>query len=147
SQASATTLPNPPAVPSGLGASVVSQTQINLSWTDNSNNETGFIIGRSATSGGPYSDIATVGANVTSYNNTGLTANTTYYYVVRATNTGGDSANSAQASGTTLPNPPAAPTGLTATVISQTQINLAWTDNSSNETGFIIGRSTTSGGP
>ncbi|MBX3729435.1 MAG: fibronectin type III domain-containing protein [Candidatus Sumerlaeia bacterium] len=146
-QASATTLPNPPAAPSGLAATTVSQTQVNLSWTDNSNNETGFIIGRSTTSGGPYTDIATVGANVTTFNNTGLTANTTYYYVVRATNTGGASANSAQASATTLPNPPAAPSGLAATTVSQTQINLSWTDNSNNETGFIIGRSTTSGGP
>ncbi|MBX7246141.1 MAG: fibronectin type III domain-containing protein [Candidatus Sumerlaeaceae bacterium] len=148
SEASATTLPNPPAAPSGLGATAVSQTQINLSWTDNSSNETGFIIGRSTTSGGPYTDIVTVGAGVTTYNNnTGLSANTTYYYVVRATNTGGDSANSSQASATTLPNAPAAPSGLGATAVSQTQINLSWTDNSSNETGFIIGRSTTSGGP
>jgi len=147
-EASATTLPNAPAAPSGLGATTVSQTQINLSWTDNSSNETGFVIGRSTTSGGPYADIQTVGAGVTSFNNTtGLTANTTYYYVVRATNTGGDSANSSQASATTLPNAPAAPSGLGATTVSQTQINLSWTDNSSNETGFIVGRSTTSGGP
>src|SRR5205085_1374039 len=87
-----------PAAPSGLSASTVSQTQINLSWTDNSSNETGFVVGRTTTSGGPYTDIATVGAGVTTYNNTtGLSANTTYYYVVRATNSGGDSANSAEA--------------------------------------------------
>ena len=147
-QASATTQPPAaPAAPSGLTASAISQTQINLSWTDNSSNENNFIVGRSTTSGGPYTDIATLGANVTSFNNTGLSANTTYYYVVRASNAGGSSANSAQASATTLPNPPAAPSGLTASAVSQTQINLAWTDNSSNESNFIVARSTTSGGP
>src|SRR5204862_263239 len=104
-----------------------------------------FIVGRSTTSGGPYTDIATVGANVTSYNDTTASAATTYYYVVRASNTGGSSANSAQASATTLPNPPAAPSGLSATAISTSAINLAWTDNSSNEGNFIVARSTTSG--
>ncbi|MCC7390928.1 fibronectin type III domain-containing protein, partial [Candidatus Sumerlaeota bacterium] len=146
-QASATTLPNAPAAPSGLSATAASQTQINLSWTDNSSNETGFIIARSTTSGGPYTDIFTTAANATSYSNTGLTANTTYYYVVRATNTGGSSANSAQASATTPPNIPSAPSGLSATAASSSQINLSWTDNSSNETGFIIARSNVSGGP
>ena len=146
-QASATTLPNAPAAPSGLSATAASQTQINLSWTDNSSNETGFIIARSTTSGGPYTDIYTTSANATSYSNTGLTANTTYYYVVRATNTGGSSANSAQASATTPPNIPSAPSGLSATAASSSQINLSWTDNSSNETGFIIARSNVSGGP
>ena len=145
-QDSATTLPNPPAAPSGLAASVASATQIDLSWVDNSSNETSFVVGRSATAGGPYTDIVTLGANVISYSNSGLTANTTYYYVVRASNTGGSSANSAEASATTLPNAPTTPSGLAATTVSASQINLSWADNSSNETGFVIGRSTVSGG-
>lgn len=146
-QASATTSQTIPNAPSGLTATAVSQTQINLSWTDNSSNESNFIIGRSTTSGGPYTDIATLGANVTSFNNTGLAAGTTYFYVVRASNAAGSSANSAQASATTLPAAPAAPGGLTATAVSSSQINLAWTDNSANETSFIVARSTTLGGP
>ncbi|MEO8377533.1 MAG: hypothetical protein ABI579_07665, partial [Candidatus Sumerlaeota bacterium] len=137
-----------PDAPSGLGATTVSQTQINLAWTDNSSNETGFIIGRSTTPGGPYTDIYTTASNATSYSNTsGLSANTTYYYVVRATNTGGDSSNSAQATATTLPNAPSAPSALGGTAVSSSQIDLTWTDNSSNETGFIIARSGVSGGP
>lgn len=92
-----------PAAPSSLTAAASSSSQINLSWTDNSANEANFIIARSTTSGGPYSDIASLGANSTTYSNTGLSANTTYYYVVRATNTSGSSANSNEANALTWP--------------------------------------------
>lgn len=139
--------PTPPAAPSGLVATAASNSQINLGWTDNSNNESSFIVKRSTTSGGPYTNIATVGANVTSYSNLGLAANTTYYYVVEATGAGGNSGNSNQASATTLNNPPNAPSGLAASSPNTTQINLSWTDNSSDESNFVVGRSPTSGGP
>jgi hypothetical protein len=52
-------------------ATAVSSSQINLSWIDNSNNETGFEIERS-TDGTTFTQIATVGANVTMYLNTTL---------------------------------------------------------------------------
>lgn len=90
-----------PIAPSALSAISVNSTRINLSWSDNSTNETEFVIARSTTSGGPYTDIATVGANVTSYANTNLSANTLYYYVVRSRNGSGSSANTAQASART----------------------------------------------
>ncbi len=108
-----TSAPAPPAVtaPSGLSATTISATQINLAWTDNSNNETGFKIERK-TGTGAYAQIATVGANVTTYSNTtGLVANTTYTYRVRAyLGTTLNSAYCNEASATTLPPPPAAPT-------------------------------------
>ena len=73
-----------PAAPTNLVATAVSKSQINLSWTDNATNETGFRIerckGATCTN---FAQIATVGANVTSYSNTKLTANTTYRYRVR----------------------------------------------------------------
>jgi hypothetical protein len=47
--------------------------------------------------------------------------------------------------GVTAPFPPSAPTGLTATAVSSTQINLTWTDNSSNETAIEIYRRTGAG--
>ena len=81
----------PPTAPSGLTATPVGN-QINLSWTDNSSNETGFEIQRKITSGGTFSTLTTVAQNVTTYNNTSLTPATEYCYQVRATNLGGNSA-------------------------------------------------------
>lgn len=90
-----------PAAPTGLTATAVSRTQINLSWTDYANNEAGFKIERSS-DGVKFAQIATVGADTTTYANTGLRRNTTYYYRVRAYNAAGDSAYSNVASARTL---------------------------------------------
>jgi hypothetical protein len=138
--ASATTLPNPPSAPTNLNSSVISQTQINLSWTDNASNETGFKIERS-TDGTNYNQIDTVGVNMNSYQNTGLTANTLYYYRVRAYNTGGNSGYSNVRYATTWKNIPADPTDLSATAMAYNQINLAWSDNATNEETYFIERS------
>jgi hypothetical protein len=146
-EATATTLPLPPVAPTGLAAITVSSTQIDLSWMDNAANEAGFTVARSATAGGPYTDIANLPANTMSYSDTGLSADTTYFYVVRASNTGGISANSEEAAATTLPLPPVDPSGLVASTVSQTQIDLSWSDNSVNETSFVIAQSTTASGP
>ena len=81
-----------PITPSGLSAIADSSGQINLTWADNSSNETGFKIERKTGTNGTYTQIKTVSANVTSYSDTGLTEGTTYYYRVIATNSAGDSA-------------------------------------------------------
>ena len=95
-----------PAAPSGLTATAASSSQINLSWTNNSNNETGFKIDQATSSDFTQGlTTVTVGANTTTYNATGLAAGTTYYYRVRATNANGDSANTSTASATTTAAP------------------------------------------
>ena len=91
-----------PGAPSALTATAVSQTQINLSWTDNSNNEDGFKIERSPNGSSSWAQVATVGPNVTSYSNTGLSRNTRYYYRVRSYNVLGNSAYSNTANTKTL---------------------------------------------
>src|SRR5258705_545173 len=83
--------PATPVAPTNLAAVAASSSQVNLSWSDNSNNETGFKVQRS-TNGNSFSLVATLGANVTTYANTGLTASTRYYYRVRSYNTKGNSA-------------------------------------------------------
>jgi transcriptional regulator CtsR len=139
----ATTFQVAPAAPSGLTITSVLSNRVSLSWTDNSNNETGFKIQRKTGVSGTYADIGTTGANATSYNDTTVMDGTLYYYQVCATNATGDSAFSNQASGTTaLANP----TSATATAISSSQINLTWVDNSASETGYKIERKTTSTG-
>jgi hypothetical protein len=95
--------PTVPAAPSNLSANAVSSSQINLAWTDNSSNESGFKIQRASSPAGPWTQIATVGANVRSYASTGLSASTAYYYRVCAYNNKGDSAYANTASATTSP--------------------------------------------
>ncbi len=144
-EANATTDPGPPAAPSALNLTPVSTSQINLSWTDNAGNETGFEIQRK-TGTDAYAQIATVGENVTSYQDSGLATDTAYYYQVRATNAIGASAWCSEVGATTWPDPPTAPSALSATVVSANQIDLSWDDNSSNETGFKIERKIGVGG-
>lgn len=136
--------PNPP---SSLSASVASSSQINLSWTDNSTNETGFELKRATDSAFTQNVVWIGGIQGTSYSNTGLSASTTYYYKVRAQGSTASSAYSNTVSATTSASNatiPTAPSGLTATVLSSTSVKLTWTDNSSNETGFELKRATDS---
>mgnify|MGYP000648687425 CR=1 FL=1 len=102
----AASTPAPPAAPTNLKATAVSSSQINLTWTDNAANETGYKVERKTGSGGTWGQVATTGAGATSWSNTGLSASTLYAYRVRATNAGGDSGYSNEASATTPAPPP-----------------------------------------
>jgi phosphodiesterase/alkaline phosphatase D-like protein len=142
----ATTLSSPPTAPSNLTASAASSTQINISWRDNSSNESGFKIERKTGAGGAYSKIASAAANATAYSDAGLSSGVTYYYRILAYNASGDSNYSGEASATTLTQSLDAPSNLTAAAVSSNQINLSWQDNSGNESGFRIERKTGAGG-
>jgi len=133
----------PPTAPTGLSASGVSETQINLAWADNSSNETGFKIERKTGAAGTYSQIGTAPANTTSYNDTGLAAGTIYYYRVKAYNSNGDSSYSNEANANSLLN---APSSLSGAATSPSSTAIYWTDNSSGETGFKIERKTGAAG-
>ena len=125
------------AAPTNL-VSLSNGTIVNLTFTDNSNNEDGFRIERKTGIGGTYTEIATIGANITSFSNSGLTTNQVYYYRVRAYNSAGNSSYSNEYYATTM----TAPSGLSSSSVSSTQINLSWTDNALGETGFKIERKT-----
>ncbi|MBN1877401.1 MAG: fibronectin type III domain-containing protein [Anaerolineae bacterium] len=133
-----------PAAPSDLTVLLTAQTAITLTWTDNSDNEEGFKIERSPDGGSDWTQVGTVITDVTTYTDTGLTCETPYYYRVLAYNAAGDSAYSNVVNTTTAtcpPTAPAAPENLTVTLTSQTAMTLTWTDNSDNEDGFKIERS------
>ena len=70
--------------------------QLQVAWTDNSNNEDGFKIERKLGTTGTFSQIATVGVNVTSYTDTNLTDGATYCYRLAAFNSAGTSAYSTE---------------------------------------------------
>ena len=92
--------PPPPTAPTNLAATAASSSQINLSWTNTSSTQTGVKIERS-TDNVSFTQIAVAGATAVSYPDSGLSASTTYYYQVRATNPSGDSPYSNTASATT----------------------------------------------
>ena len=74
--------------------------QLQLAWTDNSNNENGFKIERKLGTTGTFNQIAAVGVNVTTYTDTNLTDGATYCYRLAAFNSAGTSAYSAEGCGT-----------------------------------------------
>jgi hypothetical protein len=97
-----------PATPSGLLAMAGVPGTINVSWTDNSTNESGFHLERRVSGVGTWSGLAEVGSNVVSYADTNVVAGGRYNYQVRAWNATGPSAYSAPATGT-APGSPAQP--------------------------------------
>jgi hypothetical protein len=126
--------------PTPLTAVPLSQSQIRLSWPDLNTIETGYKIERSPNGTSGWTQIATVGANVVTYTDTGLTCGTPYFYRVRAYN-GIENSGYSNIANATPPCPPVAPANLIATPVSPNQINLAWQDKSNNEFGFRIERS------
>jgi hypothetical protein len=126
-----------PIAPSILKTSVLTGNIINLTWTDNSNNEDQFRIDRSVDNVN-WAYLGCASVNIKTYNDT-LTSGGTYYYKVRAENTGGNSAFSNTASGTI-----ALPVELTSfnALVNGHSVNLKWvTATELNNYGFDIERS------
>jgi subtilisin family serine protease len=124
-----------PASPSGLDAQAISSNVVQLTWTDESGNESGFKVVRAQNPGGPYAHVGTAAENVSQFTDNMARDGSVNYYAVLAFNGHGDSAESLGASATT---PLAAPTDLTAVAVSTGTINLSWTDHSAVETGYEI---------
>jgi len=130
-----TTPANLPIPPENLSATAFSSTQIQLTWADLTNIETGFRVERKL-AGGTYAVVTTTGANAVQYLDSGLTEGNAYTYRIIATSKPGDSPASAEVTATTLLG---APTGLVATAAAN-RINLAWQDGSTHESDFQIER-------
>lgn len=124
--------------PSGLALTVSTNSAIELSWKDNSTDETGFEIWRYIYGSGTYTLYATVDKNMTTYTDTSIQTGVQYSYMVRAYAASGSLyspySNSASV-GVGLINPPA---NLYYTYITSSQVLLRWTDTSNNESGFKV---------
>lgn len=134
--------PTAPTAPTGLTAVPITESRIDISWTDTSSNETGFRVRRKIGSAGEWVVVATLNPDISTWQDTQLTPGTTYFYTVTSFNANGESAASNEAYATTPVNPPLAPTNLVATVRSSSRVDLNWNDNSTNESGFRIERRT-----
>lgn len=129
----------PPAPPSGLVASAVSGSEVQLAWSDNSTDESGFTVEQS-TDGVNFVAVRTTAADATSATVSGLAAVTTYHFRVFSSNSAGNSAASNVATATTLAAPPVAPSALVAAG-DIGLVRLSWNDNSADESGFELERS------
>jgi len=150
----------PPKAPTNLVANIIGflfNMRVVLTWMDNSRNETGFTVQKSFNNTGPWTIIATLPPNSTSYTDSIGITNNTYYYRVFATNTVGDTNtpgfptvtvdsdySNVVKVGQNQVQPSAAPTNLTATGIGF-PVRLTWWDNATNETGFVVERSDNGG--
>jgi hypothetical protein len=134
--------------PTGLTATAISDTQINLSWTRNTSDETGFAIQRCTAPNGQgscssFSALGTTGAGVTIYSDSPLSASTTYCYQVQATKSvpggcGGGWSTTYSTSACDLVFPAHA-TSLTANWINSESVRLNWSNNgATDEDGYEV---------
>jgi len=129
--------PNKPDAASSVIVTTLSQTSLELDWSQNPSpayNETNFEIYQATQPGGPYKLAALTGADVTTQVLSGLVSNTKYYYVIRAVNNTGASPLSPQVSGVTSADTvaPTVPSALKVTTSTRTSVSLSWgasTDN------------------
>lgn len=134
-------LPPTPFAPTDLGFSNITGTSITLGWTDNSANESGFVLFRDTANTRPGSPLCSLTANTASFTDTGLASGRAYFYWVAAFN---DSGLSAADSGTasTRAGVPAAPTNLVFDSVTSTTLLLRWSDNATTESSYRIYRGT-----
>jgi hypothetical protein len=133
-----------PLAPASLILSLASDTQINLSWTDKSANETGFTIERKTGTGG-FIILGTVAANTTTYEDNTISSTNSYTYRVWANNHFGTSA-AASNEVAIVPNTIKAPNSFEVSVMSSTAVRLSWTYPASNSYTTVIERKTGASG-
>jgi len=146
-QEAATLSRNPPAAPGNLSVTAYNIKSAELSWTDNSTNETRFEIERGGPDNLDNKIILYVNENTNNFTDNGLEPNSNYSYVVRAYNADGYSGYSNPVQVKTpdivVPPPPAVPSApslLKSKEFTDNSITIQWNDNSDNESGFIITR-------
>ncbi len=133
---------DPLEIPTDLTATVLSATEIQLTWQDNSTRESDFLVQTRLASEPDFRTLRTVPANTTSLSVPNLEPNTEYLFRIRARRGSLKSPFTAAVSATTLGGTPAPPTQLSAISASTSQVMLTWNDESSDETEFQVDVST-----
>ncbi|MEY8875860.1 MAG: fibronectin type III domain-containing protein [Leptothrix sp. (in: b-proteobacteria)] len=128
-----------PLAPTNLAGVSNTSTSVTLTWTDASNNEDGFDIYRNGVK------VGSVAANATTYTDTGLSAATAYSYLVYAVNKVGQTPSTATSVTTKAAIVPPQLTSILANPAKT--VTLSWADQSLDETGFQVLRSTSAAGP
>jgi len=139
-EASAATTVLTPQQPTDLVTDALNPFQVRLIWSDNSNNEHGFVVERSRSLEEVWVFLDSLDENATRHYDTGLSSQTTYYYRVKAWNEHGDSPYSNIAEITTPQEVPEAPSNLQVVEVTYEMVTLEWQDNSDDELGFRIAR-------
>lgn len=127
-----------PAAPTIVSAEAYYGGVYKLTWKDNSSNRDGFKFERREGTNGSWTPIGTLPAYASSGSFGNVIPNVNYTFRMRAYNTAGESDYSNEISVGLTVYAPAAPTGLNATAISSSQINLSWKDNASNENNYTV---------
>ncbi len=132
----------PPSInaPSSLNASLAGS-DVQLTWTDNADNENGFYLERSLSSTTGFSVIQTLAANQVTFTDNTVSEGVRYYYRIKAFNSDTESSYSNTATIIVVTVPPAAPSNLTAGSVTWNTLQLNWTDNATTEEGFYVERS------
>src|SRR5262249_41223766 len=133
--------------PSNLTATAVSSGQINLAWTAATGPVASYSVERCQGAGCTSFSLLAAGLAGTTYNDPGLTGGTSYSCRVQGSEGAGHASSYSNAATATTPTagdttPPSNPSGLTATVMSSSQINIAWTASTDNVgvTGYLVER-------
>ncbi|MEW6489595.1 MAG: DUF2341 domain-containing protein [Thermodesulfobacteriota bacterium] len=130
--------------PDGLAATLVHSTRIDLGWNDNTSSETLFRLQRRCSGTGctgAYGDLATPGPDTTAYQDTSVCADRTYWYQVRAEKSTEPSWTTPwSAEAQVVSPPPAVPADLTAAMVFENRIDLAWTYPAADHSGFFVYR-------
>jgi subtilisin family serine protease/fibronectin type 3 domain-containing protein len=141
----ATVFNDPPAAPANVAATGAGAGRVSVTWADASDGEALFRVRRSTRNGdgtfAPYVTVGQRGPNSTSLVDSTVVLGATYRYLVQACDDDGCTA-SAPSAPITIVNPPAAPGGLAGVVVPGGEVDLAWSDNSGNETQFRVRRGT-----
>jgi fibronectin type 3 domain-containing protein len=128
-----------PPAPTALAGELVSPSQLDLTWSDNAENETAYIVERCDGSGCVgFAVIDSIAADLSAFSDNTVGIDTVYRYRVRASNAVGPSAYTAEVEVSTYR--PATPTGLAAQPISATRVDLTWTDVAANDTAIVVER-------